>query len=321
MYLVSFQFLLIFVILLSTFDIFTLPEVFLKNWFSPMMWPQHLIKEMTRNTPQSLVKPHQIISNVVNNVILMLSFGLCSPVLSCYITLSTCATLLCWLMLIGRFVYCCIENQSAGGANADAGTGADADAGTNRSLESRQNDLLCEDQQNPISGLTSMSCDRDRHRDSGDNLRDIESEIEIGKDEEKASDSVRSTHPTTPLPQRPPILLCLLDEQLRGVRSSLSVCKWPVILTSCFFVTLFCWDMVGDEVGWEEGLWVPVAGVLMLLFVWIWDRFLVSHVIDLINRNHLSPLSKPSPHFESIELVESSIHQSLSSRFSIDSKP
>jgi hypothetical protein len=51
-----------------------------------------------------LVSPHQIISRMMNSILLLLSFGLCSPVLCCYIALSICVHLSCWLILIGRFV-------------------------------------------------------------------------------------------------------------------------------------------------------------------------------------------------------------------------
>jgi hypothetical protein len=51
-----------------------------------------------------LIEPHQIISRMMNHVILLVSFGLCSPVLCGYIALSICAHLCSWLLLIGRFV-------------------------------------------------------------------------------------------------------------------------------------------------------------------------------------------------------------------------
>lgn len=107
--------------------------------------------------------------------------------------------------------------------------------------------------------------------------------------------------------------LILLNLQLDGI-SSVIVCKWPIILTSCFFVTLLSWDLVGDEVGWREALWVPVAGAMILVIVWIWDQFLVSHLVNLANSHStivsrlssphdppLTSLSVPTPH--SVELV------------------
>lgn len=71
-------------------------------------------------------------------------------------------------------------------------------------------------------------------------------------------------------------LLLMLDRQLHGVHSSLVVCKWPITLTSCFFATLLGWDMAGDQGGWFEALWVPIVGVVMVIAIWVWDRFLLS---------------------------------------------
>jgi hypothetical protein len=56
-----------------------------------------------------MIKPHQIISKTMGNIILLLSFGLCSPVLCVSIAVSICLHLCSWLMLIGRFVCVRIE--------------------------------------------------------------------------------------------------------------------------------------------------------------------------------------------------------------------
>jgi hypothetical protein len=55
-------------------------------------------------TPDSLIEPYQIISSLVNSLILLLTFGLCSPVLAGYILFSVLLTLTSWLYLIGRFL-------------------------------------------------------------------------------------------------------------------------------------------------------------------------------------------------------------------------
>jgi hypothetical protein len=127
-------------------------------------------------------------------------------------------------------------------------------------------------------------------------------------------------------------LLHLLDQQLQGVHSSLLVCKWPVALMSCFFVTLLCWDMAGDKGGWSQALWVPIVGVAMALLIWVWDRVWVTgaahgyggwsrHVSSLFpscssplrgNDHHpSSATSTSSPdNVHSLQLVRSSLHQS-----------
>jgi hypothetical protein len=247
MYSVSFQLLSIALklIMASSFS-FYLPEMLLIKWFAPITWPLHLtdqLKKILTSHPLTssvqLIKPHQIISNVISHLILLLSFGLCSPVLGCYITLSVCVSLCCWLMMIGRFVFyrLTVSHSSV--------------SVTTTSVSSMQENLDTA-QLNPIS-LSTDSGVEDKSPTKDTSLRSVTGDT----------------------------FLDLLNHQVCGVSSSLVVCKWPVISTSCFFVTLLCWEMVGDEVGWQGGLWVPIVGVVMLLAIWIWDRFLVSGMIDL----------------------------------------
>jgi hypothetical protein len=79
--------------------------------FPGICWPSHwsnvdyhLSNPTPEKKPIRLIKPHRIISRIMNNMVLLLSFGLCSPVLCCYVTLNICVYLSCWLILIGRFV-------------------------------------------------------------------------------------------------------------------------------------------------------------------------------------------------------------------------
>jgi hypothetical protein len=124
-------------------------------------------------------------------------------------------------------------------------------------------------------------------------------------------------------------LFRLLDQQLQGVHASLLVCKWPVTLMSCFFVTLLCWDMAGDKGGWAQALWVPIVGVVVSLVIWIGDRVLMTgaaheswsrDVSSLFlscsslcpNHPHHSPSSSPSsstlrPGTELVRLHQSAV--------------
>jgi Leucine-rich repeat (LRR) protein len=264
LYSVSLQLVSLFMLLGIALSSCSLPEAWLTRWISPIQWPLPLLhklldKRLSQGRPPSsrLLDPHQIVSNVVSNTVLLLSFGLCSPVLACYITLSTCVTGWCWSMLVGRFVACRLHDAAA---------------------------TLDPCAANP----TSLARDPEE---------DKRGEVAPGG---AVAEDPYLTH---------------LEHQLRGVDSSLVVCKWPIISTSCFFVTMLCWDMVGDEVGWEKGLWVPVAGVLTLLILWIWDRLLLSKVIDLglipphdtlLSSTPSSAVSPPPP--PSLELVESALH-------------
>ena len=51
--------------------------------------------------------------------------------------------------------------------------------------------------------------------------------------------------------------------------------KWLVIVTSCLFISLISWDIVGDKEGWYGGIWVPLSGFGMLILLWFLDYLLV----------------------------------------------
>ena len=51
------------------------------------------------------INPSKIISNLMNSMILLLSFGLSSPVLSVSICLGVIINISCWLMIIGKSIF------------------------------------------------------------------------------------------------------------------------------------------------------------------------------------------------------------------------
>jgi hypothetical protein len=78
----------------------------LLSFFPGVCWPSYWqnVDLTVAKKPIRIVKPHQIICRTTNNIILLLSFGLCSPVLCLCIAVSICLHHCSWLMLIGRFV-------------------------------------------------------------------------------------------------------------------------------------------------------------------------------------------------------------------------
>jgi hypothetical protein len=161
-----------------------------------------------------LIAPYQIISNLMNNFILLLTFGLCSPLLGFSISLNIYLCIWSWLMLIGRFISFRVETF-------------------------------------PIRPISL------RHS---------------------------STHHDSYFLNDP--FLNLLNSQLYLVNSSLLVCKWPIICISSLFITMLSWDMVGDEVGWFGGWWVPVVGLSLMALIWLWDRVLLKSEIKSSSDSH-----------------------------------
>jgi hypothetical protein len=117
-------------------------------------------------------------------------------------------------------------------------------------------------------------------------------------------------------------VLLLLNQQFCGVNSSLQVCKWPVTLTTCFFLITLCWDMAGDKTAGSQAPWVVVVGVVMMMVIWLCDR-IFTHGISSLNQSwpqhspfllfSNSPL-RPTDHDSSstnrptVEFVRSSLH-------------
>jgi hypothetical protein len=184
--------------------------------------------------------PSQVISNLMNNILLLLSFGLCSPVLGCYIILSICMSSITWQILIGRSV----REQV-------------------RLIEILSNDDLCV--RNTIE-LTKTSEHKLQFTDSTLNLMIVE---ESWNQKNEFDDPVDHKSQLKIVP----------DHFLGSAQSSISsilICKWPILWTSCIFITLLCWEIVGDQVGWYGGWWVLLFGGLIMCGIWVWNVWLLS---------------------------------------------
>jgi hypothetical protein len=212
----------------------------------PLSMPPTILNEI------QMIDPFQIISTTMNNLVLLLSFGLCSPVLACSVMLSVTVNLCSWLMLVGRFLM--LRTTIA---SAPSNPSGEPSKGSEKPTELQQ-----------------------QHR----------------QDE----------------------LVNLLGKQVEGVHRHLVECKWPVICTSCFFMTMFSWEIVGDEMGWLDAIWVPVLGVVILVIVVVWDNLLVRGKIGPVCRAssgqaEMMPPSR-SPTHDSVELlaVRSTLHSAPS---------
>lgn len=60
-----------------------------------------------------------------------------------------------------------------------------------------------------------------------------------------------------------------LSEDVKNTINSIVMCKWLVVCTSCLFISILCWDMVGDKLGWEKASWVPIVGICILILLWL----------------------------------------------------
>lgn len=51
--------------------------------------------------------------------------------------------------------------------------------------------------------------------------------------------------------------------------------QWLIICTSCIFISLISWDIVGDKEGWYDGIWVPLSGIGIIIFLWFINYYLI----------------------------------------------
>lgn len=56
--------------------------------------------------------------------------------------------------------------------------------------------------------------------------------------------------------------ISLLSKNSRGLRDSLNACLWFIFPLESWFFALFMFDILGDEVGSSQALWVPIFFLL-----------------------------------------------------------
>jgi hypothetical protein len=71
----------------------------------------------------------------------------------------------------------------------------------------------------------------------------------------------------------------LLNEQIEPITNYITVCKRPVVVASCLFITLLCWEMVADVDGFNGSVWVPLTGLSMVIFIWMTDRWFIQGMV------------------------------------------
>jgi hypothetical protein len=203
-------------------------------------------KRFDTSLPWLGLLPSQVISSLMNNIMLLLSFGLCSPVLGCYILLSICVSSMTWQILIGRYL----------------------------------RDKMTSNQ--VLSEFDQLTCVRDTIELSNFKMLSEDSTLNILVLDEDASLKLETAELESD-PKRPGVGQAnqeIVPEHFvisaRSAVNSVLICKWPILWTSCVFITLLCWEIVGDQVGWAGGWWILLFGALIMIGAWVCDRWLNS---------------------------------------------
>jgi hypothetical protein len=207
-----------------------------RRMFHGIIWPEYWLQE--GNTvcisTSVLLKMRSIFCNdVLNNWLVLMTFGLCSPVLAVAIVCSVLLKMSLWMLLIGRFTSHVLHADGAADMGADVTTSppmADAVSTASANTAAAPPSVPVA----PICSLVKVS---------------------------KVSDEVKLCVLTALADSHIPLI-----EVLRGS-------FWRLVWCSTFFVAIIGWDMATDEVGWLQSVWVPLVAIgfaLLLRCVAYW---------------------------------------------------
>jgi hypothetical protein len=144
-------------------------------------------KASLEQDPTIIINTRSILCfNVLNNLVTMLTFGLCSPFLAAAVACAAVSQISMLLLLVGRFTVVLTSSRSS--------------------------DSSCESLHFSLSALGNI------------------------------------WFPVTEV-----------------LRQSF----WLIVWISAVFMSLMCWDIAGDEVGWAESVWIPAVAVGYSVLLWM----------------------------------------------------
>ena len=163
-------------------------------------------------------------NDVCNNWFVMVTFGLCSPVLAVAVVCSVLLKMLLWVMLVGRFTRCMLHNEDgSGGDTSDTITDSDSNTVTDANASAPSADITS-------AATTSRTTVTAPSQQSGTFCQDVVL-----------------------------IALTALAEEYIPLIEVLATSFWRLVFCSAIFVALLSWDMAMDEVGWQQSVWVPLV--------------------------------------------------------------
>jgi hypothetical protein len=169
-----------------------------------------------------IIDPHKIVAVALHDVALLLTYGLCSPVLAFAIVLGAALSLGLRRIFIGRFLYLRTSYLlSSSAERREEWTVAAAGAGAEVSSPLGRLSFLPQHLQHSEYREASFSGPQERQ----------------GRD----------------------FAVTALESALQVTRGYFRVCVWPVVVMSAVFFAGVCFDMAGDESGWESALWLPIC--------------------------------------------------------------
>ena len=197
--------------------------------------------------PTNLFHPYIVIASILNDFVLLMTFGLMCPFLAAAIVVNLCLTHFMWEILLSRYL-CSISSSFAFTQKPSIAS----KSSSNMKDDVRQLNSSVGMNESPISFSANAS------------------EYEAYQRSSKNSDT--KSLPDSVLWRQRYISVCendsitYVDRLCRNVWHGPKKCLWLMVYGSALFFALVTMDMVGDQQGWEIALWAP-ASVIFLAFL------------------------------------------------------
>eukprot|EP01036_Dinobryon_divergens_P034245 gene34245-44239_t len=202
--------------------------------------------------PTHLFHPYVVIASMLNDFVLLLTFGLMCPFLAAAIVVSLCATHFMWEILLSRYL-CSISSSFAFTQKPSISSKSSPSSSATTSMDEDVRQMTSSIGMNEASMSFAANA----------------SEYEVFR---YSKNSDTKSLPDSTLWRERYISVCEndsishVDKLCRNVWHGPKKCLWLLVYGSALFFALVTMDMVGDQQGWENALWAP-ASVIFLAFI------------------------------------------------------
>lgn len=216
----------------------------------------------------------------MNNMMVLLTFGICSPILSFVIVLTICLHSFQWLYYIGRFYILRIENYDQVVIYQEKKRQTSKfEVCEISSINSLDSSYESADMNNHIINRGMISSNQNNNNRvknfGGYNFQEDDQKVSFsslfnpnGMDNNINININNSNLHLITANSKFDIYLRTINALLEETIGHYKICIWPILWTSCLFMLCLCWDMAGDNVGWKKALWVPGCSLLILPLIW-----------------------------------------------------
>lgn len=243
-----------------------------------------------------LITVHLIVGSVLHHISILMTFGLCSIVLSICITLYICLSDMQWCLLVNRYLFIRLRRAGAWGRLPRVAVIKEVIS----VVEDSKSDTSFTTA-NTTANVTTSTTSQVSHPPT----EGVLNKHKLCTSPWEASDST----------------IGLLDAACMDCSSSLLHAILPITWVVAVFFTLLAWDIAGDRVGIVNSIWIPILGLstpLILMYgLHVYGLILERGEIatgnvnagEDLNNDHLSFAESGDGKFDAISAEMSPIHE------------